>query len=458
MVDHINFKIPYFRFSNYTLFKISNVKYTFILLFFIQVCNFNMHSQTKYYIKDKEGFDFILNVNVDGNQIIGFTRENALLDYTSKFNFQLIKAASSLKYPEIIRFSATLIDCNFEGVYDQLFSSYKIVGKINTDSISYSLYKNEEFYKSYNGKKITNFIKKDYVKLALKVVEITEDNIYDPNIIQTKKWQEYKTKIIKSASNTIDDLEFQIGFFALARNIGFSHYYLIKNAASTDTKKEIPSLKEIDDKTVILTISSFFEKNENIVPLIDTIKQKSYQNLVIDLRDNPGGNFESASLLANFLTDKVFISGFFPNRRWYEEYNRLPGKDDIDKFSLVNGIDSTQNQSKYGFCIMTKGSVEKFGGNVFLLVNKKTGSTAEALAIGAKEYKLAKIVGEKTSGGLLSAKRFQVDEDIILIVPINDFISYNGYRVDQKGVEPDIKTKKGKELEQVLEIIKNNNF
>ncbi len=414
-----------------------------------------IYPQSKYFIKDKEGFDFILNVNCDGNTINGFTREKALLDYTSKISYQIMKAASSLKHPEIIRFNANLVNNKFEGNYDYLFTSYKIVGNINGDSIFYSVYdKNNKLCRDYKGVKVTDYTRKDYGKLAGEVIKITEDNIFDPQIIQSDKWRKFKEKLVNVAPNIADDLEFQIGFFALARGFDFTHYYIVKNATPTDIKANI-SLKEIDKDIAVLKIGSFFTKSENIKLALDTIQQKTYKNLIIDLRDNPGGNSEPASLIANFLTDKVLISGFFPSRKWYEEYKRRPSEKDLDKFNMTDG-DNLETSSKYGFYIQTKGTGSPFKGNVYFLVNGKTGSTAECLTITAREYNLAKIVGQKTAGGLLSAKRFMIDEDIMLFVPVNDFISYKGYRVDKKGIAPDIETKKGKELEVLINRIKTS--
>jgi C-terminal processing protease CtpA/Prc len=204
---------------------------------------------------------------------------------------------------------------------------------------------------------------------------------------------------------------------------------------------------------VLLRISSSAEKQESI---IDTIQQKAYSNLIIDLRNNGGGNLESTFLVVNFLTDIEFISGFLPNRNWYEKYNRPPNRNDIEKFSLMTD-DNLETQSEYGFYIATAGSNDSFKGNVYILVNNRTASSAEALTLAAKEYNLATIVGQRTSGGLLNPQRFHIDEDIMLVVPVNDFISYNGFRIEQQGIEPDIRTKRGQELERVMEIIKGNN-
>ncbi|MDR1503486.1 MAG: S41 family peptidase [Prevotella sp.] len=454
----LNLKSLFLSKMNIILFidKINFKRYLSIILFMSVGCSF-IYSQSKYLIKDKEGFDFVLNVSVDENTINGFTRENTLLDYASKLSYQLIKAASSLKHPEIIRFTGILTNGHFKGTYDYLFSSYKIEGDITSDSISYSLFnKDNELYKSFKGRRADNYVKKDYVKLAAEIIKITEENIFDPKIIQSKKWADYRKKMLDTASKTSDDLEFQTGFFILARKIGFSHYYIFKNVYSADRKWEKPSLREIGQNSVVLRITNFYEKGENIKPLLDTIRQKAYRNLIIDLRDNVGGGAESTSLIANFLTDKEFISGFFPNRNWYENYDRLPNKNDIDKFYPMDAErDTVQASQKYGFYIRTKRNENNFKGHAYILVNKKTGSAAEGLVIGVKEYNLARVIGEKTAGGLLNAKQFKIDEDIMLVVPVNDFVSYNGYRVDQKGIKPDIEIKKGKDIEQqLLEIIK----
>ena len=431
----------------------SIIKYTLLTVLLLSFFSQNIQSQTKYLVKNEEWFDFVLNVDINDNTISGYTRKNALLDYASKINYKALKLVTSLKHPEIINFNASLRENMFEGRLDYLFSSYKISGSITQDSLFFSLLdEDNKLYKSFIASRITSCTRKDYGKIAEAVIKTTEENIFNPRLLQSKKWNSFTKKFRQAADKIADDLEFQIGFFALIRNFDFSHYYIVKNTVLQTEIKDTSTLTEIDENTVLLKIGTFFEKAENIKPLLDTIKEKQYSNLIIDIRDNLGGYFEPAALVANFLTDETMISGFFPSRKWYEEFNRFPDKKDINNFSNING-DSIQTHSEYGFIISTNSSGKKYNGNVYLLVNRKTGSTAEALTIGLKEYNLAKIVGEKTIGGLLSVQQFKLGDDIVLYVPVNDFISYGGYRVDKKGIKPDIKTKKGKELEKVIAII-----
>ena len=70
-----------------------------------------------------------------------------------------------------------------------------------------------------------------------------------------------------------------------------------------------------------------------------------------------------------------------------------------------------------------------------------------------KEYKLGLVVGTKTAGSLLSIKWFKLNDMFNLAIPTNDFISTFGYRVDKKGIEPDINTGNEDALEYVLKYL-----
>ena len=112
------------------------------------------------------------------------------------------------------------------------------------------------------------------------VIQLTEDNIFDPRILQTKKWESFKKKMKEAAPGISDDLEFQVGHYALVRGFDFSHYYLVSNAPSSTAQDDI-SLKEIDDSTALLKIGSFLKGSERIKALLDTIQLKEYKNLII---------------------------------------------------------------------------------------------------------------------------------------------------------------------------------
>lgn len=433
----------------------------FLLLVFIIIGHHNLYSQEKYLMYDQEGCDYVINIISKDNIIEGYTREKALLDYASKFQYGAIKLFSSLKHPEIVRFKAVVNNGKFEGKYNSLFSEYKIVGNIKQDSIVYSLYdRNNKFFKQLKGVKITDYKRKNYASIVEDLIKTTEENIYDPKIVHSKKWQKFKKIMRKNSSLISDDLELQIGFFTLIRTFDFSHYYLVKRLQQPIDNEKNFSLYEIDNNIVVLKIQKFSGNHNELISLLDSIHQKQYKHLIVDLKDNPGGNFETALPLADFLTNKELISGFFPNRKWYEKNDRLPNKNDIKDFNIFKEgtLDefNALSSSKFGVVIQTKGSKHKFEGNVYFLVNENTGSTAEALIIGVMENNLGTVIGKRTAGSLLNAKSFYLDKDIMLLIPINDFVSFEGYRVDKKGITPHIQTKNQDELERTVNLIYNN--
>ncbi|MDO4728901.1 MAG: S41 family peptidase [Bacteroidota bacterium] len=429
-----------------------------LFLIWVVMGHYCGYSQQKYRIHDAEGFDFVLDVSVKDSIIEGYTRKKALLDYASRFQYGAIKFFSSLQYPEIIRFKATIRKGKFEGKYHFLFSEYKIVGNIEQDSVFYGLYdKNNTLFKHFKGEKVADYQRKDYKSSKEDLIKTTEENIYDPKIVNSKKWQKFKKKMRQNSAVIADDLELQIGFFALIRSFDFSHYYLVKRMQQSVGNEKNFSLEEIDKDIAVLKIRKFSGKKSEMELLVDSIYHKQYQCLIIDLRDNPGGNFETALPLAHFLTDKELVCGFLPNRKWYENNNRLPNESDIADFNLFKEGTmqefNAQSSSKFGVVIQTQGTKHKFNGRVYFLVNEQTGSTAEALVIGVKEHHLGKIIGKQTAGSLLNAQSFPLDEDMMLLVPTNDFISFKGYRVDKKGIQPDIRIKNQDALEYTIRLI-----
>jgi carboxyl-terminal processing protease len=81
---------------------------------------------------------------------------------------------------------------------------------------------------------------------------------------------------------------------------------------------------------------------------------------------------------------------------------------------------------------------QSFHGRVVILVNEHTTGAAEMLAQFAQENGLGTIVGNKTPGRLLSRSGFKIGNDYRLVIPIGAYVSWNGNRIEGKGITPDI--------------------
>ena len=91
-----------------------------------------------------------------------------------------------------------------------------------------------------------------------------------------------------------------------------------------------------------------------------------------------------------------------------------------------------------------------YKGKVFVLVNENTASACEPLIDLLKKEGIATLVGSSSAGAMLSGKWFQVNENYKVFIPISDYQTADGDRLDKKGVQPDIKVDPNQALDYVL--------
>src|SRR5258707_11721282 len=85
---------------------------------------------------------------------------------------------------------------------------------------------------------------------------------------------------------------------------------------------------------------------------------------------------------------------------------------------------------------------EKFGkkafqGRLILLENRHTASAAEMIVAFARENNLARIVGEKTAGRLLSATSVKVGQGFRLALPTGAYYTWKGWALEGAPIIPD---------------------
>lgn len=428
--------------------------------------SFLTQGQENWLINDPNGFDYFITTEIKEGEIVGMTRENALKDIVGGFKFSMARMATSVKYPEIVHFEGSLGKNKYKGKFQKIFSQLKFEAEIKNDSIHIILINDNNLKSKISGVKV-NEIKpaRNYKTTFEKLIDLTENNIYNQSFIKSKDWKKFKKRMLKISDDIKDDLELQIAFYAHARNFPFSHYYLNETLPKKTTQQGysgFAKLNEIDNLTCVLKIKGFYGTKQEMDSLIAIIKTKEYKNLIIDLRDNLGGTLESAFPLAEFIIDKPIISGVFPNKNWYNQYDRLPLKSDYSKFSEFTGgtLDEwyMTSKQKYGAYYKVYPNNDNFKGKVFILTNNNTASTCEPFVYGLKEHNYATVIGEHTAGAMLSANHFQLADNITLTIPLNDYITYSGERIDKIGIKPDFEIESEKALEFTLEKITVGNM
>lgn len=300
-----------------------------------------------------------------------------------------------------------------------------------------------------------------YKELYPKILKTIEDNIYSKNVLKTKEWKKFEKEIDKLCNDAHDDIELFFGFNMLAQKLPFTHLTLAITEEMSDDEKIISTKKSVvfEEKsatTAYLQIKNFSSSTDELaVVLPKIIGNSTFKNLIIDLRDNGGGGISAAFELAKYIVSEDLEVGYFPtNKLQYsgfepELFKALPYVQPKSTNAFGNQLKASPGVK----LIFKKPNNPVFTGNIYVLTNSKTASTCEPIVYAFKNRKKAIIIGEKTYGGMLAASPFVASGKYTLIIPIADFYTYDGIRLDKVGVSPDIEVKSEKALDKALEII-----
>jgi carboxyl-terminal processing protease len=179
--------------------------------------------------------------------------------------------------------------------------------------------------------------------------------------------------------------------------------------------REKIDLPIIDAKTnkdsFVISLYSFSENSpEKFENALNEFKKSGKKNLVLDLRNNPGGYLEAAVLMASFFIekDKNIVS---------EDFTRT-GK-------------RNEHPSK-GF--------GTFGDDVkiVVLVNKGSASASEILAGALQDYRKAKVVGEVSFGKGSVQEYIELEGGTSLKMTVAKWLTPLGKSISDHGVTPDV--------------------
>ena len=134
--------------------------------------------------------------------------------------------------------------------------------------------------------------------------------------------------------------------------------------------------------------------------------------------------------------------GYSFDRKCFEQHcnpEKLPRFGRIPKSKWEISLLAIKYGRKKSVVIETEGlGARNFHSRIVLLVNEHTSGAAEMVAQFAKENRLAKLVGTKTSGRLVARSAFQIGFGYRLTIPIGAYVSWQGTRIEGKGIEPDV--------------------
>jgi len=163
--------------------------------------------------------------------------------------------------------------------------------------------------------------------------------------------------------------------------------------------------------------------------------------LIVDLRGNTGGGIGGLRLMSYLTPAKVPVGYSLTRRRAERGYR----KEELARFGKIPARKGALVwlALRYGLidksiAVVTEGlGPQRFHGRVVMLINRHSASAAEIVTAFAKENGLAKLVGVRTAGRLLSGTAFKVGRGYLLGLPGAAYWTWGGALIEGKGVEPD---------------------
>ncbi len=253
----------------------------------------------------------------------------------------------------------------------------------------------------------------------------------------------------------------------------FEKYSLLKD---NNKNTQNYSAKFLPDKKVCIIDFRSFSDIDKFKIFLDTtflkIKKQNIENLIIDLRNNTGGNSVLGDELFQYIYDKPFsqydktILKVSSQLKLLWKYNYLPnGIYDslkVEKLmTLPNGIivrtDTIFNDNEEKL-IQIREEPNRLKGNVYILTSHFTFSSAADFAWCFKHYNMGKIIGEETGGwGFCYGDNVYTElpnSKIAINVSCKLFYNIGATKDSAHGVYPDYPIKSDEALNYALKLIK----
>lgn len=325
-------------------------------------------------------------------------------------------------------------------------------------------YQDKRYYEFTAVPFAKDFVDYNYVSLISDIKNTFHDNIYDSEVLKTKEWSSFYNQLDELGPEIHDDLEMFIYFSYLSSKIKMSHIAILKynpwdSVHQNDTSKYISQVSHrmIDENTAFVKFGGFQLTDTLIVRnFFRKIIDEKIPKLIIDLRGCSGGDY-SSMLLGQYLATKTFDAGFFIGNKYFQANRELPNDNTIQNLPDYKGKSLEEFLKTIVDYGLLKGSVVPdkylhYTGKVYILIDNNSLSATEPIAYFLKHNNLATLVGEKTGGEMLSSTVITVKDSWSLLIPIADYYTSDRFRIEQKGVSPDIKVKSEDALDYVLKM------
>lgn len=210
--------------------------------------------------------------------------------------------------------------------------------------------------------------------------------------------------------------------------------FTIKLHPGVVKRNENMQLTKLSDKTALLEVPSFraeFFTDEKVKSISNGLKK--YSSVVLDLRNNAGGNFVAGlRFLSLFICEPTLVGKLEKPK---SNLGKAEMPDILNDEKQLEILEKSREVS-----LRTFRSPGCFAGNVKVLVDGRTSSVAEMVSQALKEYRGAPLRGAPSRGQLLVGVWYPMDEvgqGVQISIPEALYVSGKGHRIEGHGVQLD---------------------
>lgn len=241
-----------------------------------------------------------------------------------------------------------------------------------------------------------------------------------------------------------------------------------KTAPVTDAYYSLKLFPQGEPSAALIDFTSF-EDLEAFERFADSafaiLQKKNIRHLIIDLRQNGGGDSDIGDAFFQYLAQKPFRqydcvfkkhSRLLKERllRHRKDHDRALDSSDLAQLRTPNGTFDTLRYND----IPLRENPLRFHGNVYLLVSTYTFSSAADFVQCFKHYRMGTVIGEETGGlivsygDIVSARLPNTGQP--LTVSSKLYLNIGAHPNDWKGVRPDLEVPASKAMEEALRLIR----
>lgn len=304
---------------------------------------------------------------------------------------------------------------------------------------------------------------RDFRTLASEIREAAHSRWYRPELLKDRVWSVFFADLERRFAQTTDDAQALLHFNQAARRLGVSHFALVGPAAdmpvvSAGTKPAVEVSFPVA-AVALLRIRHFNATSLAIRRAFEEIRASGVTQLIVDLRDNPGGDLSSMTVAAHLLETER-SSGVFVGAGWWAQHEAAPDPSQVAGLPVLDKPDQDRFfellASAGAFATRVVPMQPVFQGRVLVLTSKRTASAAEPLVDLLKNSGRATVIGETTAGRMLSSERVPLASGLELILPTADYFSAQGRRIEGQGVRPDVVSPAEQALDRALELARHS--